>query len=185
MTMAWRRWATALVLVAAVLYAGWLVHQQLTPPAAAGHPTSVHAAVGPFPGDRAPNFTLRTLRGKTVSLAALAGKPVWINFWATWCHNCRQELALLEQEQARYGGRVVIVGIDLEQSASVVGPFAKAHGVNYPIALDSHGAVAALYGVRGLPTSVFIAPNGTVKAVLEGAMPSAQAARQYLKQIGV
>ena len=142
------------------------------------------AAVGSLPGDQAPNFTLTALNGKPVTLSALKGHGVWLNFWATWCPHCRQELALIEHEKKLYGSQVAIVGVDLEQNRGVVASFAHARGLTYPVVLDYQGSVSAAYGVKGLPTSVFISPNGTIKAVITGAVPSSEVAAPYLRSIG-
>lgn len=180
--MQWRKIATGVVLAAAVVYAGVLVHQSL-PSHRVAADSAPHQVVGTLPGDQAPNFMLTTLNGKSITLASLKGHGVWLNFWATWCPNCRQELALLEYEQKAYGGKVTIVGVDLEQSQGKVASFVAQRGLTYPIALDSHGSVSAAYGIKGLPTSVFIGPNGTVKAVVTGAVLSQDVAHQYVRKI--
>lgn len=182
--MEWRQAATGVVVAFAVAYGGVLVHHQMVDGRSAGViPGSTRAREGNLPGDLAPSFSLTTLNGQQLTLASLQGRPVWINFWATWCRHCRQELALIEHEKQLYGNRVVVVGVDMEQSRRVVASFSRNRGLTYPVALDTNGAVSAAYGVKGLPTSVFVAPNGIIRAVLEGAMPSSQVASQYLQKI--
>lgn len=181
--MEWRRVATGLVVGAAVFYAGVLVHQDVgrrNPPVAKSTSTR---PVGDVPGDRAPNFSLVSLTGKKVSLASFYGHPVWINFWATWCPNCRQELALIQREQTLYGSKLVILGVDMEQSQEVVAPFVHKRGLTYSVLLDPRGAVSAAYGVKGLPTSVFVSRQGIVKTVIEGGIRTPAIAKLYLQRI--
>ncbi len=175
--------ATGLVLVAAVLYAGVLVHQnvgRVSPPMAKSLSTR---PLGDVPGGRAPNFSLVSLTGTKVSLASHYGHPVWINFWATWCPNCRQELALIQHENTLYGSKLVIMGVDMEQCRQAVARFVHERDLTYSVLLDPQGAVSAAYGIKGLPTSVFVSRRGVVKAVLEGGIRTPAIAQFYLKKI--
>lgn len=184
--MKWRTAATGVVVAAAVAYSGFLVRQSVHAHKASATPTVASkggAQEGYLPGDIAPNFSLVTTKGTKVSLASLHGHAVWLNFWATWCPHCRQELALLEKEHQQHGSQLVIVGVDMEQSRSKVQTFAAARGLTYPVALDVQGSVSAAYNVHGLPTSVFIAPDGTIKAVRAGAITSPTLAQHYLNLI--
>ncbi len=180
-----RKVATWTVVGLAVVYSGFLVHRSIGVPhaTAGGQSRLQHAQVGFLPGDVAPSFTLQTTAGQTVTLASLRGHGVWLNFWATWCPHCKQELPIVEQEQRVYGNKVDIVGVDVQESRAKVQQFAQSLGLTYPIALDSQGSVAANYGINGLPTQVFIAPNGVIKAVYEGAFQNPSQALHYLKQI--
>ncbi len=184
--MRWRSVATGAVLAAAVVYSGYLVRQSIhadrtAQPKVVGQRTTV--TEGYLPGDMAPNFSLTATDGQTISLASLRGHPVWLNFWATWCPHCRQELALIEKEHQRYGTGLIIVGIDMEQSRAQVQAFVRARGLTYPTLLDTQGSVSAAFNVHGLPTSVFIAPNGIIKAVRAGAVTSPLEAQAYIDQI--
>lgn len=180
-----RKVATWTVVGLAVVYSGFLVHRSLgvQHAAAGGQSRLQHAQSGFLPGEVAPSFTLKTTTGKTITLASLRGRGVWLNFWATWCPHCKQELPIVEQEQRLYGQKIDIVGVDVQESQAQVQQFAHSLGLTYPIALDSQGGVAASYGIHGLPTQVFVAPNGVIKAVYEGAFQNAGQALHYLKQI--
>lgn len=177
-----RKWVTGAVVALAVVYSGFLIRQSLKPTNVQSQAAD-SATLGNLPGDQAPNFVLKTPSGKTVSLATFRGKGVWLNFWATWCPNCKVELPIVEQEHKLYGGRVAIIGVDVQESAERVQTYARAHGLTYPMALDSGGGVAAAYGVTGLPTSVFIGPHGRIRAVYTGAIESLGLASQYLNRI--
>jgi cytochrome c biogenesis protein CcmG/thiol:disulfide interchange protein DsbE len=129
-------------------------------------------------GDAAPSFRAMALTGATVSLDDLRGRVVVINFWATWCPPCRVELPELDAYQAEMGGRVVILGIDSREPADTVAPFVRHHGLRFPIVLDEDGAVAAAYGVVGLPTSVIVDRSGIVRERVTGPMTRDTLARR-------
>ncbi|MCY0864784.1 MAG: redoxin domain-containing protein [Sulfobacillus sp.] len=183
-----RQVLTMVVLAGALVYAGYLIGHRVrtatekTPPVATAA-ASTTSTVGVAPGDIAPNFTLTTSTGQTVTLSQLRGHPVWLNFWATWCPYCNKEIPIVEQEAVTHQGQLDVVGVDVEESASKVNTFMTAHHMTYPVVLDSQGAVSASYGVTGLPTSVFIRPDGRVGALYTGAILSVSQANQMLAQI--
>ncbi|MDX2007236.1 MAG: TlpA disulfide reductase family protein [Meiothermus sp.] len=133
-----------------------------------GDPTTVKL------GDPAPEVRLVDLQGQPVTLSSLRGKAVVLNFWATWCPPCRREMPLLDSVQAEFKARgLVVVGVDLNEDPRTVAAYIRQAGVSYPIWLDAPPGQAgfdrtqALYtrfGGVGLPTTVFIAPDGTVRA---------------------
>jgi len=123
----------------------------------------------PFVGHPAPNFSLAMLRpaaGKsTLSLADLQGKPVVLNFWASWCAPCTEEEPLLESTWKRMqaqGKDVIFVGIDFQEANSAATGFLKLYDITYPAVLDANGSVASKYGITSLPDTIFINRNGTV-----------------------
>lgn len=131
-------------------------------------------------GRAAPDFVLHTLGGGTIRLSDLRGQVVLLNFWATWCGPCRQEVPELVQAYAAERDRgLVIVAINLQEQEDKVRDFAEAFGMQFPIALDRTGEVASAYRVQGsgLPTSVFIDRQGVVRTVRYGAMNA-----EYLRQ---
>ncbi len=111
-----------------------------------------------------PDFTLSTLSGASLSWAELRGKAVLLNFWATWCVPCRQEMPAIEALYRRYRDRgLEVVAISLDKlSTTVVEAFVKEVGVTYRVALDPSWATARTYGVRGLPTTFLIDRAGNV-----------------------
>jgi cytochrome c biogenesis protein CcmG/thiol:disulfide interchange protein DsbE len=139
------------------------------PPVPAATPASpaspANLPVAPQPQAVAPDFTLTALDGQPVRLNDLRGRPVLINFWATWCPACRSELPALQAAYQRYGERVALLGVDVKEPKETVAGFAQQSGLTFPILLDGDGAVSGqVYQVRGIPTSLFIAPNGVVSA---------------------
>ena len=111
----------------------------------------------------APQFTLKDIKGNEVSLesALKENKAVLVNFWATWCPPCREEIPDLIKLQKKYEGKdFTILGLDVGESAAKVGAFGAKAGINYPLLLDSEQSVAEQYGVVGIPTSYLIASDG-------------------------
>jgi thiol-disulfide isomerase/thioredoxin len=110
-----------------------------------------------------PPFEVRDLDGNRVSTAALAGKVVLLNFWATWCLPCRAEIPEMIDLQSRYKSRLEVIGISLDgHSVEAVKQFARQQGVNYPIVMGNHKLLAAYGGVATLPTTFVVSPEGRV-----------------------
>jgi cytochrome c biogenesis protein CcmG/thiol:disulfide interchange protein DsbE len=117
----------------------------------------------PLVGRMAPNFTLPQLDGPAVTLSNLRGQAVVINFWASWCTECRVEQAALGQtwQQFRDSG-VVMIGIDFEDSTGAARAYVSAHGVTYPVVEDSGSHTALAYGLRGVPETFVVNRSGRI-----------------------
>lgn len=120
----------------------------------------------------APNFTLTTLAGDKFDLSEAKGKPVVLNFWATWCGPCQRELPALQAAAERYGDSVLIVGVDQGEAPEVVQRYVDQLGLTFRIPLDAEFAVSEQYNVRGLPTTFFIDPKGVIRRMWLGEMNS-------------
>jgi thiol-disulfide isomerase/thioredoxin len=117
------------------------------------------------PAKAAPNFTLSTVDGQQVSLHQYRGKVVFLNFWATWCIPCREEMPALEQLHQTYQSQdLTILSIDLKESADQVKVFFQKHGLSFPALLDQDGSVFRDYLVAGMPTTYLIGRDGTLLA---------------------
>ncbi|MGC8780602.1 MAG: TlpA family protein disulfide reductase [Anaerolineae bacterium] len=136
----------------------------------------------PAVGHPAPDFTLTTVTGETFTLAALRGKPVILNFWATWCPPCRAELPELEAAHERYAGQVIVVGVNQAEPAASVAAFAGQAGLAFLLPLDAQGDVSRQYAVRSLPTTFFIDRTGVIRRIQIGPLTEATLA-QALKTI--
>jgi thiol-disulfide isomerase/thioredoxin len=122
----------------------------------------VAAKVQPVPSPvPAPTFALKTPEGRSLGSADLRGKVILINFWATWCGPCKEEMPALERLQRRLGdSNFVLVAVTTDLQPVTIAHFARGLGLNFPILLDETKDVSAAYGVRGLPTTVLIDRQG-------------------------
>jgi peroxiredoxin len=125
-------------------------------------PAAVLRAGGPQIGDLAPDFTATTLDGKTVKLSDYAGRPVVLNFWASWCNPCREEFPLFVRARARHHDDYVMLGVDNRDIASDAKSFAAGKKADWPIVFDGSSTIYRAYGVTALPQTFFIRPDGTV-----------------------
>lgn len=110
----------------------------------------------------APGWTLQDLDGKAVNSSDFAGKVVILDFWATWCPPCRAELPSLIALQKKYGDQgLVIIGVSLDQKGpSVVIPFAREHGINFPLVMGDEAIMEAFGGIEAIPTTFVIDREG-------------------------
>lgn len=135
-------------------------------------------------GALAPEIDLLTLAGERIVLSQQVGKPVIINFWATWCGPCRAEFPALVRKFKQYQAQgLVILAINTQDPNSDEGVRAFAENTLVPFAIlrDRDERVANAYNIRGLPTSVFIDRQGIIREIVVGAMDDAYIARQFEK----
>jgi thiol-disulfide isomerase/thioredoxin len=124
------------------------------------------AGEGPAPvvGRRAPDFDLAAIDGGRVSLAGLQGKPVVVNFFATWCTPCKKELPAFQALSAQYADRgLTFLLVDMQEDPDDVAVFLGELGVSLPAVVDSSGEVGKTYRVRGLPSTFFVGRDGVIK----------------------
>ena len=121
-------------------------------------------------GMRAPDFTLKDLKGKVFRLSDLRGQPVFLNFFATWCPPCRGEMPDIERVHRDFQGKVTVVAISIQQSQKTVRSFVNANKLSFRVLLDSSGDVAQTYQVAAIPTSLFIDAQGVIRYKRIGAM---------------
>jgi cytochrome c biogenesis protein CcmG, thiol:disulfide interchange protein DsbE len=114
-------------------------------------------------GKSAPNFTLNRIDAPgTLQLASLRGKVVVLNFWASWCYPCKQEAPALAAAAKRWPGRVVVLGVDVNDFAGDARKFARKYGLSYPLVHDNHNVTSPKYGISLLPETFFIDRSGKV-----------------------
>ncbi|HSN78585.1 MAG TPA: TlpA disulfide reductase family protein [Anaerolineae bacterium] len=122
-----------------------------------------NAQRGLEPGQLAPDFTLQFPDGTKTQLSDWQGQPVVLNFWATWCAPCREEMPEFVAAYDRYqDDGLVVVGVNAQETASQAAAFMGDFNMGFPVALDTRGDVQQLYNVRGLPTTVFIDREGRI-----------------------
>jgi len=132
--------------------------------------------IRPEVGFLAPDFTLNNEDGNPVTLSQLKGKPVFLNFWASWCPPCKEEMPLIQEAYEKYGNQVDFYGVNLtfNDSLEEALAFMKSNGYDMPILFDDNPdpnkTIAKLYRANTIPTSVFIDANGVIQAKHIGAM---------------
>jgi cytochrome c biogenesis protein CcmG/thiol:disulfide interchange protein DsbE len=115
-------------------------------------------------GDRAPAFRLSDVRDESgfVSLEEYRGRPVVLNFWASWCVPCRKEMPALQEVSEEVQGRIAFVGVNHQDSRGEAVAFLDDTGVRFAAGYDPEGATATAYGLYGMPTTIFISPDGRI-----------------------
>jgi thiol-disulfide isomerase/thioredoxin len=138
------------------------------------------------PGRAAPALRLPALDGGRVDLAALRGRPVLVNFWATWCEPCVREFPLLAKAAATHrGGRLAVVGVLVEDRQDAARAFVARHGGAWPVGVDADRRAAAAWGVTvGLPHTFFVRPDGTLASHQLGELTPASLDRQLAGVLG-
>jgi len=117
----------------------------------------------------APNFTLKSLAGKNIKLSELTGNVVLINFWASWCAPCRQEMPLLNAIHNKYEPLgFTVLGVNVEEQVDNARSFIDERPVDFPILLDSNNQVSKLYNVIAMPTTVVIDRDGNMRFLHQG-----------------
>jgi thiol-disulfide isomerase/thioredoxin len=118
---------------------------------------------------RAPEFNLRDSNGGIASLSGYRGNLVLLNFWATWCGPCREEMPSMEQLSRNFGGQgFAVIAVNQRENGALVNKFMKTHGLNFTIPLDTDGRVAASYRVYGIPVTYLIDGNGQAIGMMSG-----------------
>jgi len=112
--------------------------------------------------DLAPDFKLTALDGKPLTIAALEGKVVFLNFWATWCGPCRAEIPDLIALQDRYKGRLQIIGLNVDDEQADIQKYVQETGINYPVAMTPNDVRIQFGGIPALPTSFVLDTAGRV-----------------------
>lgn len=121
--------------------------------------------VGYRAGTKPPHFSGATLDARHLSMTELRGKVVVLNFWASWCAECRPEMPVLERLHREFASRgLAIVGINVREDKHAVGRYATELGLTFPLVLDPEGKKKDLYGVIGLPTTFVVGRDGRAVA---------------------
>ena len=174
------RWG-AIVLGVLILGGIWIAVSQV--PASA---TTSGAIPSPREGFAAPDFTLDTLDGQSVTLSDLRGKAVVVNLWAAWCPPCRAEMPALqaayEMDRDR-GLEILAVDMTYQDREQDVLRFVQDFGLTFTVALDRDGTVARQYLLRALPSTFFVGPDGVIRKVVIGGPMSEATIRSTVRQM--
>ena len=163
-------------MMTAMLGTAWIFVSR-TPPQPSSGPITLTEA--PIVGHLAPDFTLQTPVGETITLSEVidrngtAGQPVVLNFWASWCGPCRVEMPDLQRTSMKYNGRSAIIGINQGESAATITEFGNEFNITYPLLVDQDNRINRLYAINSLPTTVFIDASGVVREVQIGILTQA------------
>jgi cytochrome c biogenesis protein CcmG, thiol:disulfide interchange protein DsbE len=172
------RQAWLLLLVAAVaLSVGWMAVSR-------GAETAVPTASAPRVGFLAPDFVLPTPTGETLTLSDLRGKPVVLNFWASWCAPCRVETPYFQALSEQYAAEVMFVGVNQGETADIARQFAADYELTYPLVLDETSRISREYAIFGLPTTLFIDAEGVIRHIIPGAVNQAVLESQVQQVLG-
>ena len=132
----------------------------------------------------APAFTFTTFDGQKISSTDLLGKGVVLNFWASWCDPCRDEAAMLEQTwQREQGNDIVFIGLDYLDQEPAAKAYMAEFGITYPSGPDLQSAAARRYGIKGVPETFFINPQGSITDIVIGPIVSQAKMEEYLAKI--
>ena len=139
-------------------------------------------ASGAMEGQQAPDFALKNSDGENIRLSEFRGDVVMINFWATWCGPCRQEMPLLDELYQRYQ-RVGfnLLGVNIDDDSRRAMEMIEELGVDFPVLFDDRKDVSRLYEVEAMPVTVILDRQGTVRFIHHGYKPGYE--NKYLDQI--
>lgn len=135
-------------------------------------------------GSKAPDFKLYSLEGELIKVSDVLGKPVILNFWATWCTPCKIEMPLLQEKYNRYNSNLLILGVNAGESKNTVEKFLNNNKISFPNVLDPNELIQEMYGIRAYPTTYFIDKGGVIQAVYIGILSEKQL-DVNLRKIGV
>jgi peroxiredoxin len=130
-------------------------------------------------GGAAPDFTLKSHSGENLRLSEFRGEVVMINFWASWCGPCRQEMPLLEELYSQYQPLgFTILGVNVEEDSSKAKQLLKEIPVNFPVLFDNNSDVSKLYNVVAMPSTVLVDRDGNIRYLHKGYKPGYEEAYQ-------
>jgi len=133
-------------------------------------------------GKPAPDISVQTLEGKTVKISSLRGKPVFLDFWATWCGPCRMSLPHTQELAAKNGKQISVLAISNEDKATIQS-FIKSNKYSFPTYRDGNNSAGMKYGVQAIPTFVIIDKNGNLVDYIVGYDPDH--VKASLKKVGI
>jgi cytochrome c biogenesis protein CcmG/thiol:disulfide interchange protein DsbE len=114
-------------------------------------------------GEPAPPFSLTTADGKTMALADLRGRVVYVDFWASWCAPCRRSFPWMNEMQQRYGDRgFTVIAVNVDRRRADAEQFLQSNSAHFAVVYDDRGATPQAYSVKGMPSSYLIDARGTV-----------------------
>ncbi len=141
--------------------------------------------VGVQTGAVARNFRLASADGSTLTLSDLRGRPVLVNFWATWCAPCRAEMPEFERVHRRLGDRLQVLAVNQNESRGQVAGFFQELGLTFPTVIDKGAKVSEAYRLFGLPATYLIDERGVIRSVKFGPFADEAEIEKSLKTVGL
>ena len=164
-----------LLIAAVLIWFGGGENRELKSVSPIGERSSKATASRALTGDLAPNFTLASLDGGTITLADYHGKkPVILDFFATWCPNCRRDMPKLSRWYEQYEDRVEVIGVNLQERDTTVKRYIESAGISFPIVLDPKAEVARSYGLQFTNYHVLITKEGVIAGIVPGDIRESQ-----------
>ncbi len=122
--------------------------------------------------EMAPNFTLKSRSGKNIKLSELRGQVIMVNFWASWCGPCREEMPLLDKLFKKYRSLgFIVLGVNVDDTPKQAESFLKQNDVSFPILFDNDKKISEKYKITAMPSSFFIDRNGKLRNEHKGYLP--------------
>jgi len=147
-------------------------------------PTPSIGTQGTNVGNLAPDFQLHNLKKELVSLGDFRGKPVLLNFWATWCHPCVSEMPFLQEVNEEWSAKELqVLAVNMSGTSSQVAEFLQSHDLSLPVLLDTKKDIASSYNIQYIPTTFFIDKDGIIQVVKVGAFANKEAIENDLSKI--
>jgi peroxiredoxin len=139
-------------------------------------------AMAAVTGSAAPDFTLKSASGENLKLSEYRGEVVLINFWASWCGPCRQEMPALDELHNRYRALgFTVLGVNVEEDSRKAREVLKDLQVSFPVLLDDRSTVSRLYDIVAMPSTVLVDRNGNIRYLHKGYQPGLEDI--YLQQV--
>lgn len=136
-------------------------------------------------GVAAPDFTGELIDGTSITLSELQGKPVIINFWATWCGPCVKEMPAFERLKNDFGDKIGILAVNCGDDAQTVKDFVEENGYTFPVVLDEEYSISMLYPTNSIPYTVVLDAEGKVSHISTGALDADTMYERYKEALGV
>ena len=136
-------------------------------------------------GVEAPDFTGELMDGTSITLSELQGKPVIINFWATWCGPCVKEMPAFERLKDDFGDKIGIIAVNCGDDAETVKDFVEENGYTFPVVLDEEYSISMLYPTNSIPYTVVLDAEGKVTHISTGALDADTMYERYKEALGV
>lgn len=178
-----------ILLIVAILISGLVLTQHFSINNPTTRPTDISnpfamANSKPQTGSIVPDFSLYDILGNKVDIKQFRGKPVILNFWATWCAPCKLEMPLFLDIYEQQAGNLVVLAVNKKETVETIDTYVKNHGLTFTVLLDSDGLIAKKNGVNAFPTTFFIDKEGIIQSQHVGQLDKNTMA-DYLKLIGI